>query len=383
MRSASGTRAWTPHRRTPSAPSVPVLVMGIGTKNGVRRLTHGLVLLALVALLGLAAGCKPPDESQAQGNRLVTDSPTPTIAPTHTATATSSPTLTPSPTSTPTPTPTPAPPTATPTPTATPSRTPTLTPAPASDHLWLDSPIGPEAEGDRIPGVYFPYGSTGGGRYHLHHGVDYMNPLGTPVLAAADGVVIVAGNDLSTVYGAKLDFYGNLVIQELDQRFQEQPVYVLYGHLSELAVRAGDHMQTGDVVGLVGMTGVAIGHHLHLEVRLGSTDYGSTRNPVLWLQPEPGQGIIAGLLVDKDGLPVPETPVTFFRSAEPSKWWRQTHTYADLEVNPDDALGENFALNYVPAGEYLVKAKVGEKSYVRSVTVADGDVAFVVIEAEE
>jgi hypothetical protein len=116
---------------------------------------------------------------------------------------------------------------------------------------------------------------------------------------------------------------------------------------------------------------------------LGADDYGSTRNPVLWLQPEPGQGAIAGLLVDAAGQPVPETPVTFFRAAEPNKWWRQTQTYANEEVNGDDALGENFALAYVPAGEYLVKAKVGERTYVRPVVVAVGDVAFLRIQAEE
>jgi murein DD-endopeptidase MepM/ murein hydrolase activator NlpD len=137
------------------------------------------------------------------------------------------------------------------------------------------------------------------------------------------------------------------------------------------------------VLGLVGMTGVAIGNHLHLEVRLGDNAYESTRNPVLWLRPEPGQGVIAGLLVDGQGQPLPETPITFFRAAEPSKWWRQIQTYADREVNPDDELGENFALGYVPAGEYLVKAKVGERSYVQPVVVEAGDIAFVLLAAEE
>jgi len=75
---------------------------------------------------------------------------------------------------------------------------PTPTPAAAVDHLWLSHPLGPETEGDRYPGTYFPYGATGGGRYHLHHGVDYANPAGTPVLAAAAGEVIVAGDDLET-----------------------------------------------------------------------------------------------------------------------------------------------------------------------------------------
>jgi hypothetical protein len=209
-----------------------------------------------------------------------------------------------------------------------------------------------------------------------------MNPAGTPVLAAAAGTIVFAGNDLETVYGLEPDFYGNLVIEELDQRFQGQPIYLLYAHLSATTVKAGQHVEPGDVVGLVGMTGVAIGNHLHLEVRLGANDYGSTRNPVLWLRPEPGQGIIAGLVVDAKGQPIPETPITFFRAAAPSKWWRQTQTYAQEGVNADDQLGENFALGYVPADSYLVKATVGKKSYVRPVEVVAGDIAFVLITVE-
>jgi hypothetical protein len=217
-----------------------------------------------------------------------------------------------------------------------------------------------------------------------------MNPAGTPILATAPGRVIFAGNDLETVIGVKPDFYGNLVIQELDQRYQDQPVYVIYGHQSEILAEVGDHLETGDVLGLVGMTGVAIGSHLHLEVRLGTNDYGSSRNPALWLRPEPGQGVIAGLVVDAQGQSVPETPVTFYRAAEPSKWWRQTLTYADQDpkapgtlLGLDDELGENFALGYVPAGDYLVKAQAGTKSVVQPVTVVAGEVAFVRIAPEE
>jgi len=92
-----------------------------------------------------------------------------------------------------------------------------------------------------------------------------VNPVGTPVLAAAAGRVVVAGTDLEDVYGLKPDFYGNLVVQELDEPFEGQPVYVLYGHLSEVLVAVGQHLDPGEVLGLVGMTGVAIGNHLHLE----------------------------------------------------------------------------------------------------------------------
>ena len=329
-------------------------------------------LVVLLAIGGSPITAQPP--------MLGTSTPTPTATPTFTPTATPTPTWTPSPTPTPSNTPTPSP-----TPTITPTPTPTATPtlAPASAHLWLERPIGPGSEGDRSPGTYFPYGVTGAGRYHLHHGVDYMNPAGTPVLAAAAGTVIVAGNDLETVYGLKPDFYGNLVIQELDQFFQGRPVHLVYGHLSQVTVAAGQHVEPGDVVGLVGMTGVAIGSHLHLEVRLDANDYESTRNPVLWLRPDPGEGIISGLVLDAQGQPIPEIPVTFFRAAEPNKWWRQTQTYANDGVNADDQLGENFALAYVPAGDYLVKVKIGKKSYVKPATVEPGGIAFVQLTAED
>jgi septal ring factor EnvC (AmiA/AmiB activator) len=209
-----------------------------------------------------------------------------------------------------------------------------------------------------------------------------MNPAGTPILAAAAGTVIVAGDDAGVVYGAKPDFYGNLVIQELDRRFNGEPVYLLYAHMSQVVAAEGEHLEAGDVVGLVGMTGVAIGNHLHLEVRLGTNSYEDTRNPVLWLQPEAGQGVIAGLVVDAAGQLVPELPVTFFRAEDPDAWWRQVQTYAEEGVNADDELGENFALAYVPAGSYLVKVKVGTKSYVQPVEVEPGDIGFVIIEIE-
>ena len=330
------------------------------------------------------------------GGGAIAEEPRLMGTPTFTATPTATPTITPTPTPTWTPTPTATPthtalPSPTPTPTASPTPSPSPTIAPATEHLWLEKPIGPEAAGDRYPGTYFPYGATGDGRYHLHHGVDYMNPAGTPVRAAAAGAVIVAGNDLETVYGKKPDFYGNLVIQELDQQFQGQRVFVLYGHLSEVVVQTGQHLETGDVLGLVGMTGVAIGNHLHLEVRLGANSYATTRNPILWLKPEPGQGAIAGLVLDAQGEPIPEVPIIFFRAAEPGTWWRQVQTYGNtdketdtpIHVVPDDQLGENFALGYVPTGDYLVKVEIGGKSYVQPTTVEAGDIAFVTIAAEE
>jgi len=333
-----------------------------------RKNLLGALILVFVVILALSA--LPVTSGRPA---LGTATPSPTNTPTVTSTATRTPTSTP-----------------TFTPTATATSTPTLTPipatpthAPAGYHLWLASPLVFDSQSEPYQSDYFPYGADRK-PFRLHHGTDYPKPGGTPVTAPAAGIVVVAGTDKELLYGARLDFFGNLVILELDRRFQGRAVYVLFGHLSELKVQVGQHVELGDVVGLVGGTGAAYGAtHLHVEVRLGENSYESTRNPLLWLQPAPGQGILAGLVLDAEGEPVPTQAISFFRASEPGKWWRETLTYANREVNPDEALGENFALGYVPAGNYLVKAKVGEKTIVRPVTVRPGQIAFVLIQPEE
>ncbi len=226
---------------------------------------------------------------------------------------------------------------------------------------------------------YYPYGTTASGRYFLHHGVDIGNPSGTPVLAAAPGTVIVAGSDDAEAYGLKLDFYGQLVVVQLDRAFHEQPVFVLYGHLSRVTARVGQRVMAGDVLGEVGMTGVAIGPHLHFEVRVGPNTYADTRNPELWLEPLPGHGTIAGRLLDAQGNPVPEAVINFHRAEEPDRRWRETWTYASAEVNPDEEWGENFVMGDVLVGSYVLKTRIDGRLYIQEVTVRDGRTAFVTL----
>jgi murein DD-endopeptidase MepM/ murein hydrolase activator NlpD len=88
----------------------------------------------------------------------------------------------------------------------------------------------------------------------FHTGIDLRGTEGTPILAAADGVVRSAG----TRGG-----YGNAV--EIDHG---NGVSTLYGHASELGVKPGEHVQKGQEIGEVGMTGHATGPHLHFEVRV-------------------------------------------------------------------------------------------------------------------
>jgi len=86
-----------------------------------------------------------------------------------------------------------------------------------------------------------------------HMGTDYAAPTGTPVHAAGDGRVSFAG---------RRGGYGNAVVLTHGSN-----VSTLYGHMSRFArnVRVGTHVQQGDVIGYVGMTGLATGPHLHYE----------------------------------------------------------------------------------------------------------------------
>jgi len=355
------------------------------------RLFAGALGLAVVIGL-LSAGWGTLSDAPVLGTATFT--PTHTATPTSTATPTMTPTHTPSPTSTHTPTVTPTPthtatlthsptPTVTSTPTSSPTPTATPTPLPPEDHYWLGRPIGPD--GSNQIAHYYPYGTRGGEEeYLVHHAVDIINPTGTTVVAVASGVVVVAGDDGTTAVGPWTDFYGNVVMVELDRPYEGEPLYVLYGHLSEVLAAAGQRVATGDVLGKVGATGIALGPHLHFEVRVGGPTYAHTRNPELWIAPFPEFGTIAGRLSDPQGDLVPQTLVTFHRAETPDERWRETRTYyVEAGIAPDPEWGENFSLGDVPPGEYVIKTRVNGRLYVRDVTVEAGQTALVVIQAPD
>lgn len=322
-----------------------------------------------------------------------TFTPTYTATPTATSTPTTTPTLTPTPTPSHTPTPTHTPTvtptptrTSTPTHTATPTHTPTPTvtptPLPPEDHYWLGRPIGPD--GSNQITHYYPYGTRGGEEeYLVHHGVDIINPTGTTVVAVAAGTVTVAGNDHTIAIGPWTDFYGNVVMVKLDRQYEKEALYVLYGHLSEVLVEQGQRVALGDVLGKVGATGIALGPHLHFEVRVGGSTYAHTRNPELWIAPFPEWSTIAGRLINAEGDLVPEVLVTFHHAETPDTRWRETRTYYVEEgVAPDPEWGENFTLSDVPPGEYVIKTRVNGRLYVANVTVEAGKTAQIIIEAQ-
>ncbi len=247
--------------------------------------------------------------------------------------------------------------TATPQPTFTPPALPFTS---NDEHFWLRRPI-PEGGTVWTDKVY-PYGNTRNGSLRPHHGVEFYVPSGTEILAAASGTVIVAGNDLDIAYGPHTNFYGNLVVIELDSIYNGQPVYNLYGHLSELFVTVGQRVNAQMLIALSGATGIADGPHMHFEVRVGSNHYDATRNPLLWLYPFPDNGAVAGRVLWPNGELVEGAPITLRRIDAPSKY-HATTSYTGNTVNGDDQWPENFAFDDVAAGYYEVEIQANGKKH--------------------
>ena len=111
-----------------------------------------------------------------------------------------------------------------------------------------------------VPGVYVITSGFGPridpveGIDGFHTGLDIGAPQGTPVVAAAPGIVAHAG---------RAGNYGLAVFLQ-----HEGGMETIYAHLSGIAVKRGQLVQAGEVIGYVGSTGKSTGPHLHFEVRV-------------------------------------------------------------------------------------------------------------------
>ena len=105
----------------------------------------------------------------------------------------------------------------------------------------------------------------------MHRGIDIAAPTGTPIYAAADGVVQKSGWNNGG--------YGNLV----DIRHADGTI-TRYAHNSKLLVKKGQQVQQGQKISLMGSTGFSTGPHLHFEIRPGGT---KAKNPMAFLPPKP------------------------------------------------------------------------------------------------
>ena len=108
---------------------------------------------------------------------------------------------------------------------------------------------------------------TGGGA--MHNGLDFKGPLGTPILAAADGKITSAGSQGG---------YGNII-----EITHANGLLTRYAHLSGFNVSLGQKVERGVQIGRMGSTGRSTGSHLHFEVRLN----GQAINPRKFLEANP------------------------------------------------------------------------------------------------
>lgn len=232
---------------------------------------------------------------------------------------------------------------------------------------------------DSVPAIArsYPYGSTDNGRRDPHHGVDLESEEGAPVSASAAGVVIFAGPDRETRFATWKDYYGNVVVIRHDNG-----LYTLYGHLSQIYVSVGDRVNGGDVIAAVGHTGVAIGSHLHFEVRTGGdvTDYFSTQNPELWLALQDGVGALSITLDSKNNHKVQRKLSIWHYFAGTDT--PQESYYASTYPKGFEQNKEDFVLSNLPPGRYRVAFTDSTGLYDRWVNVEAGKLTQVVFVVE-
>lgn len=115
-----------------------------------------------------------------------------------------------------------------------------------------------EGYGYRVSSLFGPRNTGIEGASRYHKGVDFAAPKGVPVVATGAGKVVIV---------SWLKGYGNAIYINHPDGLQTR-----YAHLSAFNVRQGQDVKAGDVIGLVGNTGIGSGPHLHFEVRKISTD---------------------------------------------------------------------------------------------------------------
>lgn len=221
-----------------------------------------------------------------------------------------------------------------------------------SEHNVLRRPIELSEDLTHWVDRRYGYGATQLNTRPVHLGVEFVNERNTAVYAAKAGRVIFAGADSEVMLGPRLDYYGNVVVLAHDlYSLAGRRIFTLYGHLETVERKIGDYIGDQARLGRVGSTGVALGAHLHFEVRVSDPfDYRQTRNPELWLQHYLDHGMIVGSLRDQDG----EELVGRRLTVRSDSVKRDVFTYGGDEVNSDPVWRENFTVGDLPAGEYEI-----------------------------
>lgn len=239
------------------------------------------------------------------------------------------------------------------------------------DHFFFARPIA--ADEINWPVATYRYG----GEFFadtVHTGVDIPAPKGTPVIAAGSGKVVWAGYGVYRGGYDQTDPYGLAVTIRHDFGYQNQALYTIYGHLDEIDVAEGQHLESGELLGKVGETGNVTGPHLHFEVRVGENNFFSTRNPELWIAPPQGWGVIAGRVMDSNGRLVTGQLIIVTNPNTGQNWLARS--YGPEAVNSDPYYAENLVIGDLPSGTYQLRTSYAGYSHKTEVEIYPGLVTF-------
>jgi murein DD-endopeptidase MepM/ murein hydrolase activator NlpD len=249
--------------------------------------------------------------------------------------------------------------------------------------IWFRRPIA-LTDNSFIDQTY-RYGSTMGGNFQQHQGVEFNNPDGTPVYAIGAGKVVYAGR---AEQGAlTVTIRHDTTVTHEGKKYR---IYSTYYHNSALKVKVGQRVARGALISRVGNTGRATNDHLHLEMSASPTDsIGAivdslqrfppyTTNPELWIEPLPNTGIVAGQVFDGSGNPIPQARVYGIIKRDPAETpFSYAETYGD-KAHSHPLYGEHFAVSDVPVGTYVLGTEIEGKKVFRTIAVEAGKLTWVV-----
>jgi murein DD-endopeptidase MepM/ murein hydrolase activator NlpD len=247
------------------------------------------------------------------------------------------------------------------------------------DHFYFTRPVA--ADQVNWPLADYRYGGTFFANV-VHTGIDIDAEQGTPIVAAGPGTVVWADWGLFTeTPGYDQDPYGQAVAIRHDFGYKDKQLYTIYAHMSKIIAMVGQHVETGDLIGLVGATGAVTGPHVHFEVRLSINSFSNTFNPELWIAPPQGWGVLVGRVLDTEKQTMSRKEVNVI-AVDPQKTYLVKTYGSGGAINPDPYYNENLVLGDLPAGIYRIVISFDKKDRQTWVEIFPGQVTYFTFEGD-